>query len=310
MENISDTMGVNRYDIYTAKQDDATDMALSERIKKAQEEFRHRNIKQREKEKNARNLQGLMLARIRLEAQLLPEAGIAVALNQDQGQLLKKFLDETKGGALNTLGASLSSQAQVLPDDLGNLIEQTKLGNASTDLLPNLGQPNIPLSKLSKEIVETVIKDDASIVNTLMPQGSVAPLLADQEKINNLSGASQKKSMSLANVLHSTRLLSAMQSQAAVKLDDGEKANNLIYRFDKWGATHSVSVSAIDGRGDLTNIATTVVLQPSDDLVGQRLTTHLPTQEHGGHQFLIKDYRDQSPDQQSSQQREFNDEQE
>ena len=303
MEKISDTMGVN---VYVEKQDNAADITLSERVKKAQEDQDDRNrvkkaqedqddrnIKQREKEKNLKNLQGLMLAPLRLEAELLPDADTAMALKQSDSKLSKDFLYKEKSETLNKLELSLPLQA--LPDDLANLMAETK--------------QRTTLADLSKKVIEQATTDDASATNSLLQQGSLTPPLFSQEKINAWSDTPQNTSASLANVLRQTRLFSAMQSQAAMNLDSSAEANNLIYRFDKWGATHSVSVSSTDGRG-VTDVAATVVLRPSDDLVGQRLTTHLATHEHGVTPFLVKDYRDQSSDRQPSQQSESSDESE
>lgn len=300
MEKISDTMSVSTYDAYAAEQNNI-DTTLSERVKKAQEDLDDRNMRQREKERNSKNLQGLALARIGLEAELLPEENTAIALEQSKDNLSKKNLHEAKGNTLNKLDPSQASL-----DDLANLVGDPKQSASSADVLSKLHQSSISSTSLSKKIIEKATENNASATNSLLQQGSLAPLLASQEKINHQSNASQKSSVLLANTLHQTRLLSAMQSQAAVKLDGGAEANNLIYRFDKWGATHSVSVSSIDGRSDLTN----VILRPSDELVGQRLTTHLPMQEHGANQFLVKDYRDQSSDRQPSQQAESSEEQE
>lgn len=304
MEKISDTMGVN---VYVEKQGDAADITLSERVKKAQEDQDDRNIKQREKEKNLKNLQGLMLAAVRLEAELLPYADTAMALKKSDSKLSKDFLYKEKGGTLNKLEVSLPLQA--LPDDLVNLMAETKQGTTSADLLSTLNSPNVSSAEVSKKVIEQATTDDTSATNSLLQQGSLTPPLSSQERINAWSGTAQNTSISLANVLRQTRLFSAMQSPAVMNLDRSAEANNLIYRFDKWGATHSVSVSSTDGRG-VTDVAATVVLRPSDDLVGQRLTTHLAIHEHGVNPFLVKDYRDQSSDRQPSQQSESSDESE
>lgn len=308
MEKISDTMGVNVYGAYVEKQDDAADITLSERVKKAQEDQDDRNIKQREKEKNLKNLEGLMLGAIRLEAELLPDADTAMVLKQSDGKLSKDFLYKEKSGTLNKFELSLPLP-QALPNDLANLMAETKQANTSADLLSTLSQPNVSSTDVSKKIIEQATTDDASAKNSLLQPGSLTQPLSNQGKINAWSDTAQNTSASLANVLRQTRLFSAMQSQAVMNLDSGAEANNLIYRFGKWGATHSVSVSSIDSRG-VTDVPATVVLRPSDDLVGQRLTTHLATHEHGVTPFLVKDYRDQSSDRQPSQQSESSDESE
>ncbi len=292
MEKISDTMGVSIYDAYAAEQNNLG-TTLSERVKKAQENMDDRNMRQREKEKNIKNLQGLVLTGVRLDVEVLPEENTVIALKQGDGKLSQKNLHEAKGHALNKFDLSQASL-----DDLANSVRDIEQEASSANLLSKLRQSNISSADLSKKITEK----DTSATNNLLPQGNLAPLLTGHEQINDRSHAAQTSSVALANNLHQARLFSAMQSQTPMSLNTAAETSSLTYRFDKWGAAHSVSVSSIDGRGDLADVAATAILRPSDNLVEQRLTTHLSLQEHGSPSFLVKDHRDQSSDRQPSQQ--------